>query len=83
MPNEILMRAPYLAEALAGPDWYYDRKGEVGVLSLHCLACAGVRGGGEGMCVVVVVMVCVCGGGGLQRLPRHLQSTNARCVGMA
>lgn len=27
--NEILRRAPHLAQALAGPDWYYDRKGEV------------------------------------------------------
>lgn len=27
--NEILKRAPHLAEALAGPHWYYDRKGEV------------------------------------------------------
>jgi hypothetical protein len=28
--NEILKRAPHLAKVLAGPDWYFDRKGEVG-----------------------------------------------------
>jgi hypothetical protein len=33
--NEILRRAPHLAEALAGPDWYYDRKGEVSLSSFR------------------------------------------------
>jgi hypothetical protein len=31
--NKILRRAPHLARALAGPNWYYDRKGEVRGLS--------------------------------------------------
>lgn len=44
MHNEILRRSPHLAEALAGPDWYYDRKGEV------CVCVGGVfTGKGEGV----------------------------------
>lgn len=27
--NEILKKAPHLVPVLAGPDWYFDRKGEV------------------------------------------------------
>jgi hypothetical protein len=45
--NEVMRRAPHLADARAGPDWYYGRKGEVrgGIWGGEVWGCVCVWGG--------------------------------------